>query len=136
MVIPNIREQVLTGKYLTTMASCGDCHTPFEKGTYDMEKFMAGGRSFPMPGGLLTSPNLTPSKTNGLGNWTEEMFVARFKAYQDSSYIVPTVGLEDYNTIMPWLMYSTMEEKDLKAIFAYIKSLRPVDQEIVRWVPN
>ncbi len=136
MGIPDAEDQVQTGKYLATMASCGDCHTPFEKGKYDMKKFMAGGRSFPLPGGTLTTSNLTPSKVNGLGNWTEEKFVARFKQYQDSSFVIPTVTTKEFNTMMPWLMYATMTEEDLKAIFAYLQSLKPIDQEIVKWVQN
>jgi mono/diheme cytochrome c family protein len=133
---PDGSDQMLKGKYLTIMASCEDCHTPFEDGKYDMENFLAGGRSFPMPGGTITTPNLTPHPATGLGAWTEDMFVQRFKAYQDSAYVIPKIASGEYNTMMPWLMYSTMEEEDLKAIFAYLQSQPPLEREIVRWIPD
>ena len=127
---PDISDQIAYGKYMLTLASCGDCHTPFENGEYDMSHFLAGGRKFLFPGATLTTANLTPDKETGLGNWTEEIFVQRFKQYQDSSYVVPKVKSGDFMTIMPWIMYSTMEEEDLKAIFAYLQNLEPISHEV------
>lgn len=128
--IPDKADKVAYGKYLTTLASCGDCHTPFESGEYDMSHFLAGGRKFLLPGATLTTSNLTPDKETGLGNWTEEVFVQRFKQYRDSSYVVPKVKEGDFITIMPWLMYATMEEDDLKAIFNYLQSLEPISNKV------
>ena len=132
-IIPDKTDQAAYGKYLATLASCGDCHTPFEAGEYDMSHFMAGGRQFLLPGATLTTANLTPDKETGLGNWTEEVFVRRFKQYQDSSYVVPKVEPGDFITIMPWIMYSTMEEEDLKAIFAYLQDLDPIKHEVEKF---
>lgn len=128
--IPDDSDTVAKGKYLVTMASCADCHTPFDKGEYDMSMFLAGGREFPFPWATLTTANLTPDEETGLGNWTEKVFVQRFKQYQDSSYVIPKVKPGDFMTIMPWIMYSTMEEEDLKAIFAYLQSLDPISHEV------
>lgn len=129
-------DPVIKGKYLATMASCKDCHTPFEKGAYDESMLLAGGRSFPMPGGRLTSPNLTPEPNTGLGNWTKDQFVQRFKMYQDSAYQLPKINPGEFNSIMPWVMYSTMKEEDLEAIFTYLQSLSPIENDVVRWVPE
>ena len=133
--VPDQSNPVAYGQYLFTSASCIDCHTPFEKGEFDMNFANAGGREFPMPGGVLRSPNITPHPTSGIGQWTEAQFVSRFKAYADSGYVAPVLGKDDFQTIMPWTMYGTMSESDLKAIYAYLKQLKPIDHNIERYTP-
>lgn len=132
--IPSKSDPVAYGAYLFRTASCIDCHTPFEKGAYDMTLANAGGREFPMPGGILRSPNITPHET-GLGNWTEEQFVQKFRAYADSSYSPPVLAQGDFQTIMPWTMYGTMTEEDLKAIYAYLRQLQPIEHAVERFSP-
>lgn len=61
------------------------------------------------------------------------MFVRTFKQYQDSSYVIPQVKEGDFVTMMPWIMYATMEEEDLKAIYAYLQSLEPISNEIEKF---
>jgi hypothetical protein len=41
----------------------------------------------------------------------------------------------DFNSIMPWTMYGTMHEEDLKAIFAYLKTLKPISNTVVKFTP-
>src|SRR4029079_19456491 len=65
---------VARGKYLVTIASCHDCHTPrYFLGQRDMARFLGGSEvGFDMPGlGVFHGPNLTPDKETGLGNWTD-----------------------------------------------------------------
>jgi len=133
--IPDKTNKVAYGAYLFSAASCIDCHTPFEKGKFDMSLANAGGREFPMPSGILRTPNITPHEGTGIGLWTEDQFVSRFKAYADSGYTAPKIGPDDFQTIMPWTMYGGMEEDDLKAIYAYIRSLQPIDHEVERFSP-
>lgn len=133
---PTGDDPVELGQYLVTMASCGDCHTPFDQGKFDMSKFLAGGRQFQLPGATLTTPNLTPDNATGIGLWDEATFVQRFKAYEDSSYVPLKVNPGDFMTIMPWQMYATMEESDLKAIYAYLRSLDPIEHKIEKFVLN
>lgn len=117
------------GEYLVTAAACTDCHTKMEKGAYVGEPF-AGGNEYPMPNGsLVRSANLTPHQS-GLGNWTKEQFVQRFKAYSDTSYVPRKVEPGDFQTIMPWLMYSDMKREDLEAIYEYLQTLPPVDNRV------
>ena len=59
-----------------------------------------------------------------------------FKVYADSSYTPYPIKNGEYNTVMPWMMYSTMKESDLKAIFAYLQTVKPVKNEVVRFVPD
>lgn len=132
-VLPEPTNTIEYGKYLTNAAGCRECHTPAEKGQVIPELEYSGGRAFELPGGTLVSSNLTPHNT-GLGYWTQEQFIARFKAYQDSTYQSPEINfLTQYNSIMPWMMYSTMTERDLGAIYEYLKTLSPIENETTKW---
>jgi mono/diheme cytochrome c family protein len=133
--IPDKTNKIAYGAYLFSAASCMDCHTPYEKGKFDMSLANAGGRAFPMPSGIIRTPNITPHPSTGIGLWTEEQFVGRFKAYADSHYVPARIGPEDFQTIMPWTMYGGMEEEDLRAIFAYLQSLPPVEHSVERFSP-
>jgi mono/diheme cytochrome c family protein len=125
------------GKYMITAASCGECHTPFEKGKLVMDLYMGGGRSFGMPGGLLTSANITADKETGIGNWTKEMFIQRFRSYPDSAVAHQKIDFEnEYNTVMPWTMYSGMTDEDLGAIYTYLKTVKPIKNSVVKFTPR
>ena len=120
--VPDKSDKVAYGKYLVTGAACNDCHTRQEQGQFVGNPY-AGGMEFPLPNGTtITSTNITPHK-NGLGGWTVEQFVGRFKVYQDSSFVFPEVGEGDPQTVMPWSMYAGMAEQDLESIFAYLQTL-------------
>jgi hypothetical protein len=128
---PDTTDQLAYGAYMTNIAGCVECHTPFEKGKIDPEFSFAGSREFILPdGSKIRSANITPDETTGIGKWTKEQFIARFKMYADSSYVAPGVKPGEYNTIMPWTMYGQMSEHDLQAIFAYLKSVKPVSKKI------
>lgn len=135
---PPKSDTVAYGRYVTTIAGCMECHTPKVQGTADMSRFLAGGFEFPIPGyGTVRSMNITPDTTTGIGLWNEEMFVNRFKQYQGMSYKeVPSVAENEFNTVMPWTMFAGMKDEDLKAIFAYLKTVEPVEQRIVRFTPE
>lgn len=125
------------GKYLLNIAGCADCHTPQDKGAPIQEMTLAGGFEFKMPtGGTVRSANITPDKETGIGNWTSETFVNRFKSYADIDYLPMTVGENDFNTIMPWIMYADMEVEDLKAIFAYLQTIKSVKNSVERFTPD
>ncbi|GAB3273402.1 c-type cytochrome [Larkinella harenae] len=131
-------DSVAYGKYLVTFASCGDCHTPVDdKGQPLPGMAFAGGRSFPMPAGTVRASNLTPDPETGLGSWTKQAFVARFKDAQQKGYKHPaTLEHAEFNTIMPWIMYSGMSEQDLGAIFTYLKTVTPVKNAVVKFTPK
>ena len=134
--IPPKEELLRYGEYLTNASLCMDCHTVQLKGEYQMDQYMAGGFEIPLPtGGIVRSANITPDKKTGIGNWTEAQFVARFKQYADSTYQSPAVAAGEFNTYMPWTNYSNMKEEDLKAIFAYLQSIKPVENLVVRFEP-
>lgn len=134
--IPPKEELIKYGEYITNAALCMDCHTVRVKGEFQMDQYMAGGFNMPLPsGGTVRSANITPDKKTGIGNWTEQQFLARFKIYSDSSYVPQPVNAGEFNTMMPWAYYSRMNEEDLKAIFAYLQSIKPVENMIVKFEP-
>lgn len=123
---PNRNDPVEYGRYLVTVGGCADCHTPAEKGEPIPGKEYAGGFEFAFPGGTVRSQNITPDAETGIGNWTREDFIARFKTFADSSSRNITVAMTDFNTPMPWTMYSGMTDDDLGAIYAYLRTVKPV----------
>ncbi len=125
------------GEYITNAAGCIECHTHSEKGKRIGEPF-AGGFKFTFPdGGILRSPNITPSEDGGIGGWSKEQFIERFKQYTDSSYVAPAIDHQrgDMQTVMPWMMYANMTEHDLGAIYDYLRTVKPVDGLIEKWIP-
>ncbi len=135
---PDISDRVAYGEYLTVAGSCADCHTPIdERGGRIPGMDYAGGMDFNMPtGGTVYSANITPHETSGIGAWTEEMFIARFKQFQDSTKAINQDLVEPgtFQTEMPWRFYSKMSEEELGAIFAYLQTLEPVENSMTRFV--
>jgi len=130
--LPSETDQVAYGKYLITATGCVDCHSKTEKGSVVPGTEFGGGMEFSSPNGVMRSPNITMHKQTGIGNWTKEAFVARFKAYADSSYVSPKVAPGDLNTPMPWTMYAGMNQQDIEAIYAYLNTVEPIDHQVVR----
>jgi len=146
-------DMVQRGKYLVdAVGACGHCHTPRAGAEYDMAMYLAGhpaNASYPrynfgmMQQGifLLTSPqlsafsgpfgtsfasNLTPDKETGLGEWTEEMFIGAMRTGHHQ-------GVESNRKIlppMPTKHYAQMSDADLKAIWAYLRTIEPVKNEV------
>lgn len=132
--IPDRTNQVAYGAYLVTAASCGECHTRKEKGTPVEGMEFAGGFEFPMPhGGTTRTANITPDMETGIGNWNEEAFLQRFKIYSDSAYKPVDVKDGEFNTVMPWTRFSTMKTEDLKAIYAYLRTIKPVKHKVIKF---
>ncbi|MDQ5929465.1 MAG: hypothetical protein QG594_1244 [Bacteroidota bacterium] len=131
---PKVTDQIKYGGYLFNATSCTDCHSKQEKGTKIAGMELAGGFEFPLPtGGIVRSANITQDKTTGIGNWTEAMFVKRFKIYAAKTYISPKIENGNFNTVMPWKMYANMKTEDLKAIYAYLKTIEPIKNKVVKF---
>jgi mono/diheme cytochrome c family protein len=147
---PN-KKLIERGKYLVTLAGCDDCHTPKKMGpqgpVLDESKLLSGqpahepiaevpkealapGKwmavtsmhlsAWAGPWGISFARNLTPDVETGLGSWTEEMFIKTLrlgKHMGEGRPILPP---------MPWESFAKMTDADLKAIFAYLKSLPPI----------
>ena len=122
------------GEYMFTAAACGECHTKFEKGKF-VGPLGGGGRVFNFPdGSTIRTPNLTPHET-GIMRFSREEFIERFKMYTDTSYVLPAVKPGEFQTMMPWVMYSDMTEADLSAIYDYLLTLEPYDNPVEIYTP-
>lgn len=138
------------GAYLVQIGGCNDCHSPKRMGAQGpeiiAETLLSGYPSdrplvkfdspmvkegFSMfypdltaaagPWGVSFAANLTPDET-GIGNWTEEQFAkalktGKLKGLDSGRMLLPP---------MPWQNYANMLDADVKAIFAYLKSIKPV----------
>lgn len=121
------------GEYITLVADCETCHTRQEKGSPVGAPF-AGNFEFNMPFGTLRSPNITPDMETGIGSWDEQTFIHKFRSYAMDSLAQVKPGA--FNTPMPWSMYGGMDTTDLKAIYAYLRTLQPVKSKVVRFTPR
>ena len=135
---PDPSDVIAYGKYVATIAACNDCHTPFDKNHKRMDdKYYAGGYEFEFPGlGTIRSANITPHRATGIGSWSEDLFVQRFKNYDTSEAKQMRTGPGEFNTVMPWLFYAGMTEEDLIALYKYLMSIPPVENKVERLTPE
>ena len=101
------------GRYLFALGGCGNCHTA--KGGPEN----AGGRPVEIPGGIVYSTNITPDKETGIGSWTDAQIVAsiRLGVRPSGQKLIPA---------MPYTSFSGMADEDLRALVAYLRTLKPV----------
>ncbi|HKA37882.1 MAG TPA: diheme cytochrome c-553 [Thermoanaerobaculia bacterium] len=150
-------KQVERGKYLVTIMSCNDCHTPFKMGPKgpepDMSRMLSGhpeqmklppppkvdmpwmgaynatDTAFAGPWGVSYAANLTPDQNTGLGIWTEDMFLKAMKLGKHMG------TSRDIAPPMPWNWVGKATDEDLKAIFAYLKSIPPIANHVPDYEP-
>lgn len=108
------------GKYLAmNIANCNGCHTARDlAGNYTGEPF-AGGTPMEESIGTFTPPNITPDSTSRIFSWSQENFIARFR-----------LGKIVQGSPMPWSAFKGMSDDELKAIYNYLQTLKPVHTEI------
>jgi len=125
-------DPVKYGAYLAKVMGCYFCHTPFESNQTVASKPFAGGHEFPLgPNARVRSANLTQDRDTGIGKWTEEQFLAKFAEYKDyAANGPPKIDLE-HNTVMPWLADSQLAPADLKAIFAYLRTVPAIPNAVI-----
>ena len=118
------------GDYLVnTILACGNCHTPRDaNGAIIKDKALAGGRVFSTPAFVVTTSNITPDVETGIGNWTDaEIKRALIEGIRPDHHRLPGVPLA---AIMPANFYKALLPEDLDAIIAYLRSVKPVRNEI------
>lgn len=147
------------GEYLVTIMGCNDCHSPKRMGPNGPEiipELMLSGypadrEIIEFEDGLISqgfallypdltagigawgtsfAGNLTPHET-GIGNWTEEQFKkalteGKYKGMDGGRMLLPP---------MPWINYKDMTDEDLKAVFAYLMSIPPVNNIVPAAIP-
>jgi hypothetical protein len=146
------------GEYLVKTTGCNDCHTPWKMGPKgpepDMTRMLSGHpQDMVMPPSPISAPgpwmatvastftawagpwgmsftrNLTPDKETGLGDWTEENFIATIrtgKRMGKGRDILPP---------MPIPAFKNFSDGDLKAIFAYLRTIPVVKNKVPEPIP-
>ncbi len=112
---PEASELIKRGEYLSIVGDCAACHTTSTEQPY------AGGLVFAMPMGEIISTNITPSKTQGIGNWSEAQFAAAVRqgVRPDGSHLYPA---------MPYTAFATVTDEDISALYAYfMQKVQPID---------
>ncbi len=115
-------DQVAYGQYLAgPMGHCMDCHTPRVKGVLQRDKMGAGGNVYSKPfvySWTAVSRNITPNPTAGIGKWSD----ADIKRAITQGIRPDGTKLKPF---MPFELYKNIDEEDLDAIIAYLRSLPP-----------
>ena len=148
---------VARGEYLVKIMGCNDCHTPWKMGANgpepDMTRMLSGhpeqvgampaaraphgfawsaaqtNTAFSGDWGVSYTANLTPDRNTGLGIWTEDMFLSAIRTGRHMGVSRPI------NPPMPWPMYRNATDEDLKAVFAYLRSIPPVTNHVPDYQP-
>jgi mono/diheme cytochrome c family protein len=120
---PDLSTPEKRGQYLVTLASCSDCHTPMDdRGQYMAGLEFAGGNTFLYADREpKAAANITPA-VNGIPYYTEELFLETIRTGR--------VRERKISDVMPWGHYRKMTDEDLKSIFAYLKTLEPIDHYV------
>ena len=118
---PDRANPVAYGAYLTKIANCTGCHTPKPGLEW------AGGLNLVGPFGDVHSLNLTPDPS-GIPYYTEALFLQVLRTGH--------VGGRTLNAIMPWGYFGKMSDDDLRAIYAYLRTLPPVKHRIDNTSPR
>jgi mono/diheme cytochrome c family protein len=150
--------RVARGKYIVNTAGCHDCHTPWKVGPNgpepDMTLALSGhpesmkmppppklgngpwvwtaagtNTAFAGPWGVSYTANLTPDRMTGLGIWTEDIFVKTIRSGRHWGVSRPILPP------MPWSVYRNMTDEDLKSVFAYLRTIKPIKNQVPEPLP-
>ena len=109
---------VSRGEYLIYAGGCITCHTEDR----DDAPPLAGGRAMESPFGTFYSPNITPDRETGIGNWSDDDFVNAF-------WNGVSPDGEHYYPAFPYTAYTGVSRDDLIAMKAYLMTLDPVQND-------
>ncbi|STX40384.1 cytochrome c [Legionella donaldsonii] len=111
-------ELIKRGEYLARMGDCIACHTDVKGKT----PAFAGGLPINTPFGTFYSPNITPDKETGIGNWTEQDFIRALKEGRDPQG-------RNYFPVFPYVYFSKISDDDARALYAYFMNIPAVKQK-------
>jgi mono/diheme cytochrome c family protein len=118
------------GNYLVnTIMACGNCHTPRDAmGKSIAEKALSGGLTFNTPVFIATAPNITPERDTGIGSWSDaEIKHALIEGMRPNHGRLAGVPLA---AIMPANFYKALLPEDLDAVVAYLRTVKPLRNEV------
>jgi mono/diheme cytochrome c family protein len=117
----DLSDPVRRGEYLVTLAGCAGCHTPQVRGQNVPGMDLAGGFTLTGPWGRVASSNITPD-ASGIGYYDESLFLQVMR----TGY----VKARELSPIMPVFDFKNMRDDDLEAMFAYLRTLKPVKHRV------
>jgi mono/diheme cytochrome c family protein len=118
---PDFSTPVSRGRYLVGVSGCRDCHTTKKNGQPIESLDLAGGFILRGPWGRVASANITPD-ASGISYYDEKLFLDTIH----TGY----VKARRLSQIMPWWQYRNLTDEDLKAVFAYLKTIKPVKHRV------
>jgi mono/diheme cytochrome c family protein len=114
------------GDHLANLAGCSDCHTPAIQGQSEAGMDFAGGQPFPGPWPMVASANITPDST-GIAGYTDDSFVQVIRT--------GAVNGQALSPIMPTMIYKNLTDSDLKAMFGYLRTVKPIQHHVDNSLP-
>lgn len=147
------KAQIARGAYLVNIGGCNDCHTPLIMGKngpeHDRTRVLSGhpeglkmpaapklpagpwqwvgagtNTAFAGPWGVSYAANLTPDRLTGIGIWNEETFIRTIRTGRHWGVSRPILPP------MPWQNVRGLTDSDLKAVFAYLRSIKPIRNQV------
>jgi mono/diheme cytochrome c family protein len=124
---PDRRNQVAYGDYLTRLGACRDCHTPVDAQHQPIPALeFSGGFVLTGPYGEVASRNLTPAPS-GIPYYNSDLFIEVMRTGM--------VKARKVHDAMPWASYGRQTDEDLRAIFAFLQTVRPVPHRVDNTLP-
>ncbi len=115
---------VKRGDYLVnTIMTCQNCHTPIGPKGPDFSKALSGGLTWDEPPFKVTAPNITQDKETGIGAWTD----AQIKTLLRTGKRPDGVQIAE---VMPTAFYGIITERDMDAIVAYLRTVKPIKNTV------
>ncbi len=118
---PDVSTPEKRGEFLVRTIECRGCHTPMQRGEFVAALDLAGGSVFDLPTGPVASTNLTPDPS-GIPYYDEQVFLEAMRTGK--------VKARELSPLMPWAFFRGMNDTDLKAIYAYLKTLPKVSHQV------
>lgn len=119
---PDLSTPVARGAYVAHFGNCSACHTPQdEHGQPIQSLYLSGGRWFVRPFGRFASANITPDPS-GIAYYTREDFIRVIRTGR--------VGARELKPLMPWVWIRNLNNNDLSDLFAYLRSIKPVQHRV------
>lgn len=132
---PDKNNSVARGEYIAI--SCKVCHSPMDGPDFVKDKMYGGGVDMPGPnGGTIRSANISPDKETGIGKWTKEEFILKFKSYLNPEVHNAPVKSGEFNTVMPWTFMAAGTDEDLGAIYDFLMTQPPVVNKVEKFTPG
>ena len=120
------KDQVRRGERLVHLAGCIDCHSPAKQGQAIAGLDWGGGFGFPGPWGFVASANITPDPS-GIPFYDEALFLEVLHT--------GSVKARKLSSIMPVMVYRNLSDDDLKAMFAFLRTIKPVKHRVDNSAP-